>query len=269
MPRREPRPVPGRRREVRRLLLLPLLLAGCASSPDVAAPQEVRHTGSGTVLQSPEHGPHLCANVMDSLPPQCSGVPLAGFDWAEVDDEASANGTTWGDYAVTGRWDGTTLTLTEPPRTRVARTSDGSRIEAGCDDPEAGGTGGIGQDDMERTISSARAEAEHAGAWIAGSVLTLAFTGDVDRHEQRARTTWSGPLCVVKHARTLAGLRRIQNELSALDASPLQVHYSSTLEFENVVEIGVVAVTEAQQRDLDERYGEGVVRVDPLLRELP
>ena len=68
-----------------------------------------------TVLESPDHGPQLCAAVAQSLPPQCGGPDLVGWDWDTVDHEA-ANGTTWGDYLVTGVWDDATtaFTLTEP-----------------------------------------------------------------------------------------------------------------------------------------------------------
>ncbi|MCW2678644.1 MAG: hypothetical protein JWM62_45 [Frankiales bacterium] len=40
------------------------------------------------------------------------------------------------------------------------------------------------------------------------------------------------------------------------------------MEVENRVRVGAFAVTEEQQRALDERYGEGVVLVEPGLREI-
>ena len=246
------------------LLLLPLLLVGCATEPDVATPQEVLHTGSGTVLESPQHGPELCSDVAQSLPPQCSGVPLSGWDWAAAEGAESRNGTTWGEYAVTGRWDGVTLTLTQPPGPSRTSAGPSDEIVAGCRSPEAGGTGGIAQEDLERTISAARAEPGHSGAWVDGSTLTLAFTGDLSRHEERARRTWSGPLCVVEHERSLADLARLQDELR--EDPGLGVTSSWTSEDRNVVGIGVVAITADQQRALDERYGAGTVEVTPLLR---
>jgi hypothetical protein len=123
---------------VRRVLLLPLLLAGCGSPASVTS-QEVLHTGSGTVLQSPAHGPELCFDVMQSLPPQCSGIPLLGWDWAQVDGEESANGSTWGEYAVTGRWDGSALTVTERDAPPPRGVGDPDPIEAGGDDRPPGG----------------------------------------------------------------------------------------------------------------------------------
>jgi hypothetical protein len=191
---------------VRLLLLLPLLLAGCGA-PESVATREALHTGTGTVLQSPEHGPELCFDVAQSLPPQCGGIPLVGWDWAAVGGEDSANGTTWGEYSLVGRWDGTSLTVTEASAPAPPRAGEQEPIRAGCDEPSTGGVGGIAQEYLERTISTAQAERDYAGAWIDGSTLTLAFTGDLDRHEERARTTWSGPLCVVEHGRSLAELQ--------------------------------------------------------------
>jgi len=71
-------------------------------------------TGMGTVIGGDE--PQLCLGaVAESWPPQCSGFALVGWDWAKVKGTFDTNGTiTWGSYVVTGTWDGTTFTLTEP-----------------------------------------------------------------------------------------------------------------------------------------------------------
>ena len=119
---------------------------------------------------------------------------------------------------------------------------------------------------MGRTLEAARAQPDHAGAWVDGPVLNLAFTGDLPRHEAEARRTWGGPVCVVQHERGLAELQRISDEL--WERTDLEVFSTAVLEVENAVEVGVVAVTQEQQRALDERYGKGAVRVQPGLREL-
>ena len=82
------------------------LLVGCGSVTADGQVQEqpaaLRHAGTGTVLQSPEHGPQIClGGVFTSLPPQCGGVPLAGWDWAVAEGEESANGTTTASWAPT------------------------------------------------------------------------------------------------------------------------------------------------------------------------
>lgn len=109
------------------LLAAALCLAGCANTAGsgassdlaadggpIAAPGPVR--GQGTVLQVEEEPAQLCLGaVAESYPPQCSGPEVVGWDWEAVDLEETASGVTWGTYAVTGTWDGTALTITEPP----------------------------------------------------------------------------------------------------------------------------------------------------------
>ena len=123
------------------LAALALLLAGCAASPGsaggstggsgssndlgdigvaIAAPGEV--IGQGTVLQLDDEQPQLCLGpVAESYPPQCAGIPLDGWTWEGVDHQSvvsdaaeggTSSQTTWGTYAVTGTWDGTTFTTT-------------------------------------------------------------------------------------------------------------------------------------------------------------
>ena len=74
-------------------------------------------TGMGTVIGG--DSPELCLGaVAESWPPQCSGFPMAGWDWSEVKGTFDTNGTIkWGSYVVTGTWDGETFTLTEPAQT--------------------------------------------------------------------------------------------------------------------------------------------------------
>ncbi|HWM33434.1 MAG TPA: hypothetical protein VNR36_04255 [Pseudolysinimonas sp.] len=107
------------------------LLAGCAGGPAVtpgaggpagtgdigdigvaiAAPGEV--TGQGTVIQVGDAAPQLCLGpVAESYPPQCSGPEITGWDWDAVEGDESSGEVTWGAYALTGGWDGTTFSVT-------------------------------------------------------------------------------------------------------------------------------------------------------------
>lgn len=66
-----------------------------------------RYTAVTTVLESPSHGPQLCLGVVnDSLPPQCGGPDIKGWDWDAVADKESRNGTTWAEVTVVGTFDG-------------------------------------------------------------------------------------------------------------------------------------------------------------------
>jgi hypothetical protein len=81
---------------------------------NAAAPGEV--LGQGTVLQADGEVAMFCLGaVAESYPPQCSGPEIKGWDWDAVEGSESASGVTWGTYAVQGTWDGTALTVTQPP----------------------------------------------------------------------------------------------------------------------------------------------------------
>ena len=51
--------------------------------------------------------------MAEPYPPQCSGIPLKGWDWSDHPDLYDQEGDTkWGSFAVTGTFDGTTFTVT-------------------------------------------------------------------------------------------------------------------------------------------------------------
>jgi hypothetical protein len=98
-------------------------LAGCGSDSDTDTGGDDgprRYDATATVLERPGDLPELCEGaIAESYPPQCSGKPIVGWDWNDVDGETSASGTTWGEYHVVGTWDGEQLTLTEKPTAAV------------------------------------------------------------------------------------------------------------------------------------------------------
>jgi hypothetical protein len=88
-------------------------IAACGSD---GAGDGRRYEATATVLERPGDLPELCEGaIAESYPPQCSGKPIVGWDWDDVEGEQSASGTTWGEYHVVGTWDGEQLTLTETP----------------------------------------------------------------------------------------------------------------------------------------------------------
>ncbi len=96
------------------------VLASSAGADKWTAGASARLHGTFTVLESPRHGPELCGSIRESLPPQCSGLPVRNWGWAAVKGVESLNGTTWGTWHVTGTLDGEAFVLTEVPR--VAET---------------------------------------------------------------------------------------------------------------------------------------------------
>ncbi|WP_205471528.1 hypothetical protein [Nocardioides sp. SYSU D00038] len=60
--------------------------------------------------------PELCLGaVAESYPPQCGGPAITNWDWATHGQEAfeQQGDVRWGDYALTGTWDGTAFTVTD------------------------------------------------------------------------------------------------------------------------------------------------------------
>jgi hypothetical protein len=59
--------------------------------------------------------PEVCLGpVAESYPPQCSGPELVGWDWADHDGMFERQGQIrWGQFALTGTWDGERLTATD------------------------------------------------------------------------------------------------------------------------------------------------------------
>jgi hypothetical protein len=91
--------------------------ASGASDGAVTAVAEdaVVYQGGLTVLQKADADvPELCGMATASIPPICGGIPVSGWDWESVEHE-TLHGVRWGDYIVTGVFDGESLVLTEDP----------------------------------------------------------------------------------------------------------------------------------------------------------
>jgi hypothetical protein len=90
------------------------------------APGVVHTRGLATVMDTGR--PELCLGaVAESYPPQCGGPELRGWDWDDQNGVFDQQGKVrWGQFAVTGTWDGAALTL---KRAIPAALYDGMAIE--------------------------------------------------------------------------------------------------------------------------------------------
>lgn len=249
--------------------------------------------GFGTVLESPTHGPELCLNgLMLSLPPQGGGPAVVNWDWSAVDGYESLNGTTWGDYTVVGTYDGSTFTMTRPPRPGQQADGDLSTDEEpdpfGTPCPEPSGGWRVldpfrtTDESMERVFEEAQSLEGYAGSWVDQSInpadgsgdedsdllmndptrliVNVAVTGDTASAEARLREFWGGALCVSRARHTKAELTVVLEELirtpGLLGAGTGR----------DRVELEVIHDDGSLQRELDGRYGAGVVAVTSALR---
>ncbi|MFJ6632792.1 hypothetical protein ACIQMR_15580 [Streptomyces sp. NPDC091376] len=277
-----------------RIVAIPalILLAACGqettpgstASPSPSSSPSTSPSASGqryevwaTVLEHASHGPQLCSMVLTSMPPQCGGPDVVGWTWSAVEHK-SLNGTTWGMYDLVGTWDGSRFTLTEPakpspPGTREVPEGDfltpdfTSPCRAAAGDREAVDPSKAGVDDYERALRTAEKDKEFAGGWIdtegGGTVLVMRFTRDLGGHEREIRRTWGGALCLTTAARSQAELRKVREQ--AVQKVPDLLGASIDI-VDNAVSIRTYVATDEMQRDMDRRFGAGVVRLYGWLR---
>jgi hypothetical protein len=242
----------------------------------------------GTVLESPGHGPQLCHAVDESLPPQCSGLDIAGWDWGAVEAQFVA-GTTWGSYVLVGTYDGKAFTLTEPAVVDDGRAersqADDADFTTPCPRPAQGWTPVAPERASEQALQAAFQRAESVdgfgGLWIDQAlpedeisettandpqriVLNVTTTGDITAMEEELREVWGGSLCVSEAPRSQEQLLAIKDELLEM---PGMLSIGSDVRT-GQVRVGVLVATEELQRELDDRFGAGAVRLHGVLAPL-
>ena len=244
--------------------------AGSGEPSSSAAPTPVpdgpvRTNGLITVLD-PGDGPQLCLGaVAESYPPQCGGPAVADFDWGDVGFE-EASGVTWGSYALTGTYDGTTFTATDAIPAALydamAEPQD-DPLGAACDDPTTTDTSKATPEDMDATLAAASALDGYATAWLSGNTINVAVTGDAEAAEARLRQTWGGMLCVTTVEKTDADLNAINQELQGALGDQLLTSGSfapDSLDAQVVFDDGSI------QDWADARWGDGLVRISSALQ---
>lgn len=110
-----------------------LVLNGCTGTPGSAPPTSSADadgprlgaeaptppagevTGTGTVMDENGAVEFCLGPIMESYPPQCSGIPIEGWSWDGVEGSEASGTTRWGAYALTGTYDGERFTPTQPP----------------------------------------------------------------------------------------------------------------------------------------------------------
>lgn len=229
-------------------------------------------------------GPQLCTFVAKSMPPQCSGTPLADWDWAEHAEHQAVSGTTWGDFALTGTFDGTTFTVTEAIPAALydaASQAPDTSFETPCQPPVGGwqvvDPATTNQEAMDATFTAASALPGYAGAWLGQSpdapddaeapdpaalndptqvIINVAVTEDVTGAEDELRQTWGGALCVSEAKYSEAELNDLATELREIPG------VTGASAASDVVHAAVLFDDGSLQKWADETYGEGRVQFD-------
>jgi len=250
--------------------------------------------GCGVVLESAEHGPQLCLGVLlASNPPQGGGPAVVNWDWSAVSGHQSLAGTTWGVYTLTGIYDGDTFTMTRPPMPGrqvdeggPAAAASPDELATPCPEPPGGwrvlDPSRATDEAMGRTFEAARRLEGYAGSWMDQSInpgrrgraededllmndptrliINVMVTGDTTAAEARLRETWGGALCVCPARHTETELLHVLDEVlttpGMLTAGTGRDH----------VELQVVYDDGSLQRELDAKFGVGLVVVASALR---
>ena len=247
--------------------------------------------GFGVVLESAEHGPEFCLGVLlQSYPPQGGGPAAVNWDWSAVSGCQSLGGTTWGDYTLTGIYDGDTFTMTRPPVPGRQADEDPAaaspdELATPCPEP-AGGWRVVDPsratyESMERTFETAHGLEGYAGSWMDQSInpasrshaegddllmndptrliINVMVTGDTAAAEAELRDMWGGALCVsparYSKAELLHVLHEVQSTPDLLTAGTGR----------DRVDLEVVYDDGSLQRELDDRFGAGLVVVASAL----
>ena len=172
---------------------------------------------------------------------------------------------TWGQYSVTGTYDGTTFTVTDsiPAALYDAMAEpEAGGLEPACDDAVTTDAEMATPEDLDATLAAASALPTYATAWLSNGTISVAVTEDPEGAEAELRKTWGGLLCVTTVERTDADLNTINQELQAALGDQLLTSGSTS---PDSLDAQVVFDDGSIQEWADATYGEGLVRVSSSL----
>jgi hypothetical protein len=294
-------------------LVVLALLAACGEetgepSPSTPAPRAVERpiavpaaqgkvtTGHPVTVLDDGDGAELClGGVMDSLPPQCGGPSLVGWEWADHQGEfESANGVRWGDFVVTGTFDGTSVTPSDVvPADEFEEQDDSAEFDGDsfatpCPEPDGGwrvlDPALTTEESLQTTMMRAEQLDGYSESWLDQSinpawddgqidagdeellndpallVINVRVTHDPEGAEAELRKVWGGSLCVSTAQHTDKELRGIQEEVNDLPGM------LGSAPDDDRVELMVTYDDGSYQAWADATYGEGTVLVYSALR---
>jgi hypothetical protein len=255
----------------------------------------VKPAYGATVLDA-GHGARLClGTILDSLPPQCGGPEVVGWDWKQHQGQyESAAGVRWGVFDLTGTFDGSSFTPSEVTAYDPAsppRPADGDQLTTPCPTPAGGwhvlDPAQTNEHTFQRAQDVAMSTMGYVILWVDQSVnqamgqfddtgdndlvdrlndpqleiLDIQTTGDVADMERRVREVWGGMLCVTRVQHSRDELDRIQRELNTLPG----MLSSGSGDARDRVTVEVVYDDGSYQRWADATYGPGTVVVTSAL----
>ncbi|WP_134767242.1 hypothetical protein [Nocardioides sp. 1609] len=235
------------------------------------------------------NGAELClGGVAQSLPPQCGGPGLVGWDWADhAGDFEDVSGTRWGDFVVVGTFDGTDVTPVEVvPADEVDvpdPVEERDPFATPCPEPDGGWVVDPSlatERDVDNAFRVARRLEDYASSFVdlsldprtpeemvqgppirgpVPTIVNVSVTSDPQAAEAAIREVWGGGLCLGEASHTQADLARVQRQVGELPGM------TSSGSGDDVVDLGVVYDDGSIQAWVDQEYGAGLVRVTGAL----
>jgi hypothetical protein len=257
-----------------------------------AAEGEVTTGGPVTVLDDGRGAEACLGGVLQSLPPQCGGPALVGWEWADHEGDFDERGDTrWGEFVITGIFDGQDITPTDVLPAKdwepVETPDEEDPLGTPCPEPAGGwqpvdpgtttnealdqaiaranGLPGFSQVWVDQSINPASSEEPGGLEWELRLndpkllVLNVAVTEDVAGAEAAVREVWGGALCVSEAPYTDRELARIQDEMLDLPGMHASDHDLDG------VNVWVTYDDGSLQAWVDQEYGPGVVEVSSAL----
>lgn len=248
-----------------------------AATPAQSSQPEQLWTGTATLLQTPDGELTLCGGgILQSLPPAgCGGPRVLGLDPMTVDGaERYDNGTvTTPSVRLVGTWDGTALTVTQPPESREPEQATPPDDIPGpsCPEPEGGWPfDRFDQAGWERVTQYAATQPDAGTPRVDDSQrsLTVPFTGDLDRHRAEIAELYDGPVCVEQVERSEREMQALFDDVQReLERRGLQMMGGSPGSGRGYVDVSLVAIEPDEQAELEAEY-DGRLRIESFLQPL-
>ncbi|MDO5629417.1 MAG: hypothetical protein Q4G43_13955 [Mobilicoccus sp.] len=239
---------------------------------ETSAPALWQTYGEAMVLER-DGAATLCvgAVLLSDPPAGCGGPRLTSWSWEGIDHD-DVDGVRWGTAWVEVTYDEAARTVTPvdvaptAPAGAPRPTPPTRDFSTPCPAPAEGwfADGPTDDDAVQRLAAVAERRPDLGLFWVDGTpgayVANISVTSDPAQVERELREIYDGPMCVSRAERSRTELERIVEELR--DEIPGLHSSSPGLQR---VEISVTADDGTLQREMDARYGEGVVEVLSLL----
>lgn len=239
---------------------------------------------SSIVIQDRDEPAIVCVGFVNaSLPPQCAGLVLVGFDWSGIDHEDRGDLRFSSSTYLEGRIEGDTFVVSF---VRNATESDRlpshpPDLSSPCPEPAGGWTivspALVTDEAFGHALGYGNTIDDLSAIWVTQPpvevanpvdvIVNVAVVDNVELHQEELRARWGGPLCVFQRPGRAADLRAIQDEIVD-EPTSLGITSVGVDEIGQVVAVGVIVADAGTVAYFVDRFGAGVVQVTGHFQQL-